>query len=136
MVGHVPDGTTPTVHPVPRKPYRSPRDWLPAHQRRFFGWGAKLDWLTPTTDLERALLSAAKQQDALAVAIRVRRGNVESMPALAASIDVHLDTIRALLNGSQHANLALISALSNAVGLNVTVATNERAPSPSGSDTT
>ena len=127
----MPDGTSAYRSPVPRKPYRSPRDWLPAHQRRLFGWGVPLDWPTPTTDLERSLLAAARQQSDLAIAIRVRRGAVESMPALAASIDVHLDTIRDILNGSQHANLALMSALSNAVGLNVTITAHQQPPAES-----
>lgn len=120
----------PTVHPVPRKPYRSPRDWLPFEQRRNFGWGAH-DWLAPSNDLERALLDAAKQQSDLAFRIRISIGRAVYMPDLAASIGVHVDTVRDMLNGSRHANLALLYALSNAVGLDVTIAAHQHPPAES-----
>lgn len=119
-VRRVPDGTSTYRSPVPRKPYRSPREWLPADQRRFFGWGTNPNWPTPDGELERALVAAPKQQSHLAYSIRVRITRAMTMRDLAASIDVHADTVRDLLNGSQHANLATLHALSNAVGLTTT----------------
>lgn len=123
----------PTVHPVPRKPYRSPRDWLPADQRGNFGHGyaTALNWLPPTTSLDEALIAAAKQQSDLAHRIRISIGRAVYMPDLAASIGVHVDTVRDMLNGSRHANLALVSALSNAVGLNVRIAAHQQPPAES-----
>ncbi|MCY7401140.1 MAG: hypothetical protein LH477_09300 [Nocardioides sp.] len=120
---------------MPRKPYRSPRDWLPIDQRRNFGYGyaTALNWLTPTSELEHSLVAAAKQQSDLAHRIRISIARAVYMPDLAASIDVHVDTVRDILNGSQHANLALITALSNAVGLNITV-TARRLDHPAESD--
>ena len=114
---------TPSVRCVPRKPYRSPRDWLPADQRRSFGhsFADGLDWHTPTTDLETALLNAAKQQCNLSFRIRVNSGWRKPTPALAAAVDLHVDTVRDILKGNTHATLATLHALTAELGLDLTV---------------
>lgn len=113
---------------MPRKPYRSPRDWLPDDQKRLFGYSqaSDLGWKIPQSTLDEALLAAAKQQSDLAFVIRVSIGRNVSMPQLAASIDLHVDTLRDTLNGSRDASLAFLYALTDALGLDVTVAARRR----------
>lgn len=122
---------------VPRKPYRSPRDWLPAHQRRLFGgpMPESLDWHTPETELEEALLDAAKAQSNLAFRIRTS-GYYVPTATIAAEADLHPDTVRDILNGSKHASLAALFALTAAVGRDLTVTSAHRPRPSEGSDPT
>ncbi len=110
---------------MPRKPYRSPRDWLHADETRWFGHArAKgLNWCTPQSGLEQALLAAAQSQNDLAFRIRIKFNYDKATAALAAFADLHPDTVRDTLNGSKHATLAVLHALTAGVGLNFTVAT-------------
>jgi hypothetical protein len=112
---------------VPRKPYRSPRDWLQSEQTRHFGTtrADDLNWHTPQTSLDEALLAAAQQQNNLALHIRANIGHRMPTPALAAFADLHPDTVRDILNGSKHATLAVLHALTSGLGLNLSVATSK-----------
>ena len=108
---------------MPRKPYRSPRDWLvPAHSRQFgHGSAERLDWQNAETPLDEALLSAARKQNDLAAAIRFKFNYSKATTAAAAFADLHPDTVRDILNGSKHATLAVLYALAAGVGLNPNV---------------
>ena len=131
----VPDGIYAYGSSVPRKPYRSPREWLPARQQGLFGGPnpESLDWHTPETDLEVALLAAAKAQSNLAFGIRAS-GYYIPTANTAAQVDLHPDTVRDVLNGSKHASLAVLYALTDAVGRDLTVMSQHRPPQPAESD--
>lgn len=107
---------------MPRKPYRSPRDWLQADQTRLFGntWSDGLNWRTPQSALEQALLVAAQRQNDLAFQIRIRFNYNKATSALAAFADLHPDTVRDILNGSKHATLTVLHVLTAGVSLNLT----------------
>ncbi len=112
---------------MPRKPYRSPRDWLHPDQTRLFGNDSaqRLTWHTPQSDLEQALLTAAQQQNDLAFTVRVSGGRRMPTPALAIFADLHPDTVRDILNGSKHATLAVLHALTVGVGRELTIASSK-----------
>lgn len=107
---------------MPRKPYRSPREWLPESKRDDFGTAAKPPWLTPNGDLETLLLVAAQKQHLLAMGIRTHRmRNVITPKELAQKADLAVPTVRNILNGSKWADLAVLYVLTDAVSLNLTV---------------
>lgn len=110
---------------MPRKPYRSPRDWLVPAQSSRFGHGTAegLEWQHAATPLDEALQAAARKQNDLAFLIRLNFKYDRATTALAAFADLHPDTVRDILNGSKHATLAVLHALTAGVGLNLTVAT-------------
>lgn len=116
-------GGTPSVQAVPRKPYRSPRDWLLADQSRFFGTvpASGLQWNVPQSPLEEALFAAAKRQNNLAFQIRMSMTYDKATAALAAFADLHPDTVRDVLNGSKHVSLTVLYALTLGVGLELTI---------------
>lgn len=131
------DGT-PSVQAVPRKPYRSPRDWLLNDQSRFFGTVPVdgLQWNVPQSPLEEALVAAAKRQNDLAFQIRMSMTYNKGTAALATFADLHPDTVRDVLNGSKHASLTALHALTVGIGLELTVtATKANDPSSSESQT-
>lgn len=98
---------------------------MPADQTRLFGHAQaeRLTWSTPETALDQALLAAAQRQNDLAFRIRLGLSYNRDTSALAAFADLHPDTVRDTLNGSKHATLALLHALTAGVELNLTVAT-------------
>lgn len=123
---------------MPRKPYRSPRDWLAADQSRFFGTVPVdgLQWNVPQSPLEEALFAAAKRQNDLALQIRMSMTYNKGTAALAAFADLHPDTVRDVLNGSKHVSLTALYALTLGIGLEPTVtATKANAQSSSESQT-
>lgn len=126
-------GRAPSVRVVPRKPYRSPRDWLHADQARFFGTvrAEALQWLAPQSRLEEGLLAAAQRQCDLAFTIRLNMTYDRGTSALAAVADLHPDTVRDVLNGSKHVSLTALYALTLGVGLKLAVtATKAIDPTP------
>lgn len=128
----VPDGNSAYRSGVPRKPYRSPREWLPADQQRLFGSPTpeSLNWHTPDTELEEVLLAAAKTQSDLAFHIRASGYYIPTV-TIATQADLHPDTVRDILNGSKHASLAALYALTAAVGRDLTVTTQPHPRLPS-----
>lgn len=107
---------------MPRKPYRSPREWLPASERKEFGLADRLDWLTPGDDREAILLLAAQKQHSLAMGIRTHRIRKAIAPdELAARADLSTPTVRNILNGSKWADLAVLHLLADAVSLDLSV---------------
>lgn len=114
---------TPSVRAVPRKPYRSPRDWLDAAQSSHFGHGSAdgFQWQKPETALDEALLAAAQMQNDLAFRIRIAFTYNNATSAVASFSDLHPDTVRDILNGSKHATLSVLYALARGVGLDAAV---------------
>jgi hypothetical protein len=108
---------------VPRKPYRSPRDWLRADQTRLFGTSpaSGLQWRAPQSRLETALLAAAQRQSDLAFSIRISMSYDRATSALAAFADLHPETVRDVLNGSKHVSITALYALTLGVGLDLNV---------------
>lgn len=121
---------------MPRKPYRSPRAWLHADQTRLFGNSPAtgLQWHAPQSRLETALLAAAQRQSDLAFSIRVNMSYDRATSVLAAFADLHPETVRDVLNGSKHASLTALYALTLGVGLELSVAARKviDEPSPEG----
>ena len=115
---------TPSVRAVPRKPYRSPRDWLDTAQSSHFGHGSAdgFQWQKPETALDEALLAAAQMQNDLAFRIRIAFTYNNGTSAVASFSDLHPDTVRDILNGSKHATLSVLYALARGVGLDAAVA--------------
>jgi hypothetical protein len=123
---------------VPRKPYRSPRDWLTGDHSNSFGHtsAGSLDWKTPQSGLEEALLVAAKQQSDLSFSIRVNSEWGTGTSQMASFADLHADTVRDVLNGTKHGTLAVLYALANAIGLTLTVTPQGRAKQSTGDQPT
>jgi len=77
-----------------------------------------MEWLPAKTVRDKALLRSARQQHKIAQRIiRERDAKMLTTEQLADRADLHPDTVRAILNGSTHATLAVLSVLSDAVGL-------------------
>lgn len=81
-----------------------------------------LNWRTPQSGLEQALLVAAQRQNDLSLQIRFKFNYNKATSALSAFADLHPDTVRDILNGSKHATLTVLHVLTVGVGLNLTVA--------------
>lgn len=128
---------TPSVQAVPRKPYRSPREWLHADQARFFGSvpAKALQWMAPQSRLEEGLLAAAQRQSDLAFTIRLNMTYDRGTSALAAFADLHADTVRDVLTGRKHVSLAAVHALTLGVGLDLVVSHKPADPTPTESQT-
>lgn len=119
----------PSVTQVPRKPYRSPRDWLPQDKYDQFGVAEEPDWLVPSDDLERILLEAAQKQHSLAIGIRTRRDRRRlKTEDLARMADLAPSTVRNILNGTKHADLPVLYALTDAVALELKVTARPERP--------
>lgn len=114
---------------MPKKIYRSPREWLPTSEspderdeRAQFGrtQAGLLNWLSPATNdlVGQALLAAAQKQHDLAIGIR-RHQSLQGLTTedLAAYAKVSAGTVRSVLNGSNHADLAILHVLCEAVKL-------------------
>lgn len=104
--------------------------------RRLFGSTSpkQLTWLTPQSELERALLTAAQRQCSIAFTVRALGGRRMPAPALASAVDLHPDTVRDILNGSKHATLAVLHALTNVLGRDLKITTPSAAATPASDD--
>ncbi|CAB4920567.1 unannotated protein [freshwater metagenome] len=87
-----------------------------------------LSWRDAQTPLDEALLAAAKKQCNLAFTIRITGGARMPPPALARAIGLHPDTVRDILNGSKHANLAVLHAMTATLGKDLAIKVHARAP--------
>lgn len=107
---------------MPRKPYSSPRDWLPSYDGSQFGLALTLPWVKPSDAREEVLRAAAKKQHLLAIGIRTHRVRQAISPdVLAARADLATPTVRNILNGSNWASLAVLYLLADAVSLDLVV---------------
>jgi hypothetical protein len=114
-----------------------PRDWLaplPAgatHRPQRFGRRHEPQWKTPTTDHDRALLAAAKNQHQLAIRVHIYRDRIGATTEdIAAAIGRSPDHLRKILRGAAHVTLTDLHLIADAIDCRVeaTIKVGRNAP--------